>query len=60
MEALAAGSSRGMTLTVSKLLLFAACVLFVIAALAAGGVLATGAWPFGFGGLAAWALAAAL
>jgi hypothetical protein len=56
----AEGSSGHMTLTVSKLLMFAACVLFVVAALAAGGVLAVAAWPFAFGALAAWALAAAV
>lgn len=46
-----------MTLTVGKLLLLVACILFVVAALAAGGVL-TGIppWAFGFGALAAWAL----
>ena len=49
-----------MTLTVSKLLMIVACILFVVAALAAGGVLAVAAWPFAFGALAAWALAAAV
>lgn len=50
-----------MTLTLGKLLMVVACVLFVVAALVAGGVL-TGlqAWAFGFGGLAAWALALAV
>lgn len=43
-----------MTLTVGKLLLLVACILFVVAALAAGNVI-TGIepWAFGFGGLAA-------
>lgn len=49
-----------MTLTASKLLLLAACILFVVAALSAGGVVAEPAWAFGFGGLAAWALAGAV
>ena len=50
-----------MTLTLSKLLMVVACILFVIAALVAGGVLAgLEAWAFGFGGLAAWALAFAV
>ena len=45
-------------MTLGKVLLIVACVLFVVAALVAGGVL-TGLsmWAFGFGGFAAWALA---
>jgi hypothetical protein len=48
-------------ITFSRVLLFVACFLFVIAALAAGGVL-TGlsAWAFGFGGFASWVLAGAV
>jgi hypothetical protein len=49
-----------MTLTVGKLLMIVACILFVIAALAVGGVLSGVApWAFAFGALAAWALALA-
>jgi hypothetical protein len=50
-----------MTLTLPRLLMIVACILFVIAALIAGGVL-TGlaAWAFGFGALSAWALALAV
>ena len=48
-------------MTLSKVLLIVACVLFVVASLAAGGVL-TGlqAWAFGFGALASWALSGAV
>jgi hypothetical protein len=50
-----------MTLTVSKLLLLVACILFAVAALAAWGVVTGVAmWAPGFGGLAAWALALAV
>lgn len=41
---------------IGKLLLLVACILFVIASLAAGGVIKEPAWAFGFGALAAWAL----
>jgi hypothetical protein len=46
------------TITFSRVLMLIACILFVIAALAAGGVFTTvSPWAFGFGGFAAVALA---
>lgn len=44
----------------SRILLFVACALFVIAALCAGEVVTWDAWAFGFGGFAAWALSGAV
>lgn len=47
--------------TLSRILMFIACVLFVVAALAAGDVLKSVAWaPWALGGFAAWALAGAV
>lgn len=47
--------------SIARILLVIGAVLFVIASLAAGGVI-TGlnAWAFGFGGFAAWALSGAV
>lgn len=47
--------------SLSRVLLVIGCVLFVIAALCAGGVIAgMAAWAFGFGGFAAWTLSGAV
>jgi hypothetical protein len=47
--------------SVSRLLLVVGCILFVIASLAAGGVI-TGLsdWAFGFGAFSAWVLSGAV
>lgn len=50
-----------MTLTRSQLLMLIAFVCMLIAALTVAGAFFIGpAWAWGFGGLAAWALASAL
>lgn len=41
---------------ISRILMFVACILFVVASLAAGGVIDESPWAFGFGGFAAVAL----
>ena len=47
-----------MPVSFSRVLMFVACLLFVLAALAAGNVIGSIApWAFGFGGFAAIALA---
>lgn len=49
-----------MTITGPVLLRIVSCILFVIAALCAGSILAgQDAWAFGFGAFAAWVLSAA-
>jgi hypothetical protein len=49
------------TITLSRVLMFIACVLFVVAALAAGDVLKSVSWaPWALGGFASWALAGAV
>lgn len=40
-----------------RLMLIVAAILFVIAALAAGGIFTTPMWAWAFGGFAAWVLA---
>lgn len=49
-----------MTLPLSRVLFVVACVLFTVASLAAGGVVAVPVLAFGFGGFAAWVLALAV
>ena len=48
-------------LSLSRVLLVIGCILFVLAALAAGGVITSiTAWAFGFGAFAAWTLSGAV
>lgn len=55
------GSTCHMNITANKLLLFASAAFFTVAALCVGVSLGLGpAWGWGFGGFAAWVLAAAL
>lgn len=47
--------------SLERILLLAACVLFVIASLAAGGWITNAtAWSYAFGGFAAWVLSGAV
>ena len=48
-------------LSLSRILLVIGCILFTLAALSAGGVIASiAAWAFGFGAFAAWMLSGAV
>lgn len=48
-------------LSLSRILLVTGCILFVLAALCAGGVITSiAAWVFGFGAFAAWMLSGAV